>query len=133
MPRVKRENLLKQLEAVSPGLSAKEILEQSSCFVFKGGEVLTYNDEVACRADCPLPDIEGAVPAKPLLAILAKLPDDDIDVAIDEGKMIVKGKGRKTTIPMEAEVLLPVDNIDKPGEWKKLPSEFGEALAIVMR
>lgn len=129
--RVNRENLLKQLEAVSPGLSTKEILEQSSCLIFKGGEVMTYNDEVACRAKCSLTGIEGAVVAKPLLAILAKLPEDDLDLEVGEGVLIIKGKGRQSKIAMEAEVLLPIENIEEPGEWKKLPPDFGEAVGIV--
>ena len=54
-----------KLEAVSPGLATREAIEQSSCFVFKDGRVMTFNDEVACSIDCEL-GFDGAVAAKPL-------------------------------------------------------------------
>ena len=47
--RVSREKLMQALEAVSPGLANRELIEQSSCFVFKSGMVMTFNDEVAGR------------------------------------------------------------------------------------
>ena len=46
--KIDREEFLKQLESVLPGYSTKEVIEQSSCFVFKKGRVYTYNDEIAC-------------------------------------------------------------------------------------
>ena len=127
--KVNREELLKELESVTPGLSLKEVIEQSSCFVFKGGEVATYNDEIACQHSSCL-DVVGAVCALPLLAILRKLGEESIEIGISKGELLIKGRHRKAGIRMEAEVQLPVDAVESPGKWKKLPDDFVDAVSI---
>jgi hypothetical protein len=72
MNRINREEFLRNLESVEPGLSPREILEQSSCFIFQKGWIKTFNDEVACKIKSPL-KLEGAVQAAPLLAILSAI------------------------------------------------------------
>lgn len=128
---VNREKLLGALEAVTPGLAARELIEQSSCFVFKSGRLCTFNDEVACSVASPVEGIEGAVVAKPLTELLSKLSEDELDVTVDEGKFRVKGKGRRAEITMDAEISLPVESIEQPKEWVKLEADFLEGLSIV--
>ncbi len=129
--RVKREVLLAELESVAPGLSPKAVLEQSDCFVFADGKVSTFNDELFASADCCL-DVAGAVKAKPLLDLLARLPDEEIEVSVADGELLVRAKKRrKAGIPMESEVLLPVDGVEKPVDWRELPEGFVEAVGIV--
>ena len=43
--RVNRQLLLDALMSVTPGLTQKELIEQSSCVVFRNGQVYTFNDE----------------------------------------------------------------------------------------
>ena len=127
---VNRESFLQQLESVRAGLSSREVMEQSSCFVFQDGSVQTYNDEIACRQNCNL-DIHGAVQAEPLLGILRKLSEEAITITNTDEEFIIEGKKRKAGIRMEHEILLPVGRIDQPVEWKDLPEEFTEAVQIV--
>lgn len=127
---VNREKLLSSLESVSPGLAARELIEQSGCFAFRAGRVATFNDEVACSIDSPLKDLEGAVVAKPLLVLLSKLPEDELDVQKGDGKIQIKGKGRRAEIVLEAEVKLPVEAVETPEEWTKLEPDFLEGLGI---
>lgn len=129
---VNREKLIQTLEFVQPGLSPKEIIEQSSCFVFKDGTVATFNDEVACCADTEL-KITGAVQAAPLLALLHKLPDADIEVEPTKEHLTVYGKRKSAGICMEAEVTLPVDQVEKPEKWKELPENFIEAVKMAQQ
>ena len=56
---IDRAKLLAALELVSPGLSPREILEQSSCVVFRGGRIATFNDEVACSVKFPMGEIRS--------------------------------------------------------------------------
>lgn len=128
--RVNREELLKQLESVLPGLSTREIIEQSSCFVFQDGKVITYNDEIACTQDCIL-NIEGAVQAMPLVNILRKLKEDDLDIEVSKDTLLIKGKRKRIGIRMDAEILLPVDGVDDPETWVELPDDFADAVSIV--
>ena len=129
--KISREKLLGSLESVSPGLSQRELIEQSSCFIFKDGRVATFNDEVACSMKSPCSGIEGAVAAKPLLELLSKLSEDMIDVIADGGKFKIKGVGRRAEIVMESEIVLPVDSIEEPDEWIALDDDFLEAVSVV--
>lgn len=130
--RVKREELLQQLESVQPGLSKRDIVEQSSCFAFKNGLVMAYNDEVACSHKCLL-TITGAVAAEPLIELLRKLPEDDLEFTVEEGELRVKGKRRAAGITMEEKILLPIDALEKVEEWKPLHPDFADAIGIVQQ
>jgi hypothetical protein len=125
-----REKLLKEVEAVLPGISQKELIEQSSCIIFKDGKIYTYNDEISCRYDTHL-KINGAVSAMPLINILRKMKEDEIEIEIGEGELLIKGNGRKSGIRMEKSIVLPIDSIDEPEKWHKLPDDFTEGLKYV--
>ena len=129
--KVNREKLLGTLELVSPGLSIRESVQQSSCFVFQDGRVYTFNDEVACSAESHLPNLTGAVRAKPLLDLLSRLDEEEIDIERKENELLVKGKGRRASYRMESEVLLPIDAVEPPTEWMPVDKEFCEAINIV--
>ncbi len=128
--KIKRELLLKQCESVAPGLSAREILEQSAHLVFRGGKVTTFNDEVLCQADCCLA-VEGAVVAAPLLALLRKLTEEELDIEAVEGELTVKGKGRRAGVRMESEITLPVEAVETPSKWRKMPEGLADAVKLV--
>lgn len=133
MPRINREKFLQALESVRPGLSQKDIVEQSSCFIFRDGEVMSFNDEVACRMVSGLAtDFTGAIPAAPLLAILEKLLEEELQIDIMESELVLTGKGRRSGITMEQEVTLPVEHVEKPGEWLPLHKDFCEAIGVVV-
>ncbi len=130
--RINREELLRTLEAVQPGLSPRLILEQSTCFIFHNGRVETYNDEVACRFKTGLDkEFKGAVVATPLLAVLRKLDEEELDLEMADGELLIVGKKRRSGIKMEAEILLPVDKVERPKEWKTLHEDFTDAMEIV--
>jgi DNA polymerase III sliding clamp (beta) subunit (PCNA family) len=126
---VDREQLLQQLECVAPGLSPKDIVEQSSCFVFQDKHVYTYNDEVACSHTCDV-GITGAVKADALLKLLRQLPEKLIEVTAEDGAFRVKAKRRQAGITMEADVLLPIDKVEKPKKWKSLAEGFADAIEV---
>jgi hypothetical protein len=128
--KIKREQMLKEINAVMPGLSQREIIEQSSCVVFMDGKICTYNDEVACSYPSKM-DIEGAVVALPMVAILEKLTEDEVTVDTTEASVIIRGKAKRATIRMEKDIHLPIANIEKPGTWAKLGKGFNEALNLV--
>jgi len=117
-----------------PGLSVKPTTLQSDCFVFSGGEVITFNDEISCR--CPIelpPDFEGAVPADPILKILKDMPEEDLELRVHKGQLAIIGKGRILELIKQEEINLNLDLIEppEPKDWKKLPPEFGEAVRMV--
>ena len=130
--RVEREKLLQDLESVLPGLSPKEIVEQSSCFIFQDGKVMTFNDEVACRRPTSL-KLEGAVSAAPLVSILQKLTNDEVEFEPKESSLLVKAKNKRASIRMEKEILLPIATVETPKGWKPLPDDFAEAVDLTQQ
>ena len=131
---IKRADLLRLLESVSPGLATREVFEQSSCFVFQDKMIITYNDQVACWVESPFDaDFTGAVQADSLTALLRKLPDEVIKIEIEGGLLMVRAKNKRAEIRMEAEVVLPIGSVEKPPEerWKELDEHFCEAIGIV--
>lgn len=130
MFNVSRQEFMSQLESISPGLSPREIIEQSSCFVFEDGYVMTYNDEVACKLKLDM-DITGAVQAKPLMAVLQRLPEETIKIKVDEGEMRVIGKRRQAGIRMDNDVTLPFKNVDTPKKYQTLHEDFLDAISMV--
>lgn len=128
---VNREELLSDLELVKSGLSPREFIEQSSCFVFQNEEVFTFNDEVACRKKVGI-DISGAVQSTALLDILQKLEDPMLDVLENEaGELEFRGKNKRFGITKDAEIFLPLDRVERPEKWRPLPKEFLEAVGLV--
>ena len=130
-----RQQLIDILTAVKPGLANKEILEQSTSFIFAAGKVLTYNDEVSVQH--PLPDslrLEGAVAAKELFALLNKLPDEEIDLETTENELVVKGK--KTKAGIRLQVATTVEEtlrvLGDPQDWIPLPEKFLEAIGFCL-
>lgn len=128
--KVSREAFLQQLEAVRPGLSVREMAEQSNCFIFRKGSVTTFNDEMACTQKTMVQET-CAVRAEPLLELLRRLPEEEIDITISKSEFLVQGKHRKAGITMEREIVLPIDSIQIPDKWATLPEVFPEAVDTV--
>ena len=129
--QVNREDLLSALIAVAPGLAAREFIEQSTCYVFGGGLVQTFNDEIACTYPCGL-DVSGAVSAAPLQTLLGKLGEETLEVEAVEGRLEIKaGKRKRAQIRMEAEITLPLDHVEQPKKWHPLHADFAEAVNLI--
>ena len=131
MTHVNRVNFLSELESVTPGLSARETVEQGSCLVFRNGQLFTFNEEILCRRKSPLGDFEGAVPAKQLLQVLSKLTDEDLEIVEDEGGLLIKGKTVRSKVRIEKQTALNIDQVDQPEGWSKLGADFTEAITHV--
>lgn len=129
--RIKREDLLNDLEMVRPGLSAKEFIEQSSCLVFKDGMVMTFNDEISCRKKIDF-GITGAVQAEKFISILEKIDDPFLRFRQNEkGELEIRGKSKITELVMDAEIFLPVESVEEPKGWQPLSKNFSEVVEQV--
>lgn len=132
--KISRSDFLRNLHSVEAGLTEKPQIEQSDCIAFKDGDVFTFNEHVACRTLSGLDEsFTGAIPARKFIESLSKLTSEEIEIEFDQGKAYVVD-GRKTLwFVMEAQVLLPIDAVDKPKKWKELPKDFSEAIDLVRR
>ena len=105
--QLNRKRLLGQLQAVTPGLAKRELLQQTTHFVFQHGLVHTFNDETACTGPCDL-QTEGAVRATPLLAILRQFEHNHIRVEESVGELIITEQHRRAGIRLEKKIALPL-------------------------
>jgi hypothetical protein len=132
--QVPREDFLNRLLQLEAGRSNNETIQQSSRIVFKDGWAMTFNEEIGCRIPVPV-TFTAAVAAEPLLALLPKLPDPEIDVRIEGNELKIRGKRRRAGIYMEAQITLPVDDwereLPRRSAWKPIPEEFSEAVGLV--
>lgn len=121
--KIDREELLKTLTISAAGVTDREVLEQSNCFIFTEEELITFNGEVMTRVDNPL-EITGAVPAADLINLLTKLPDPEITVEDSETELVIKGQRRSAGIVKHAEILLPYDDVPPPKGLRSVPENL---------
>lgn len=129
--KVKREAFLNQLKSVSPGLANREGAEQSTCFVFRAGEVMTFDNWVFAHRTIDV-DLVGAVHAKTMMNNLEKLPNDIVDVKMkkDGSAVIVSGgENRKCQLKVAPDKF-PLA-VEDPGNWRTIPPELMEAIGLV--
>ncbi len=128
--QLKRMELIAALEEVKPGLASKDIIAQSTSFVFVSDSITTFNDEISVWKPFKS-GIEGAVRANELYSLLGKIKDDDIEIGIVENELIVKAGRKKAGIKLEAEIMLPLDEVDiEHTKFTKLPANFLKAISI---
>ena len=73
-----KNEFLKVLELIKPGLSVNPILEQSEMVMFEPDRVFSYNDEIAIS--CPFETgLSGAIRSTELLKLLKKLKGDELE------------------------------------------------------
>jgi len=127
--KIVRQELLNSLVAVQPGLDASEVVEQGTSFVFRNKEVITFNDEIAISAAVDV-DFECAVPSTKLIALLKRMKDEELDITVKNGELILTGVKATAGLPTEETISLPVDSIDEMGDCKTLPADFCEAMTL---
>lgn len=127
--KIKRKDLVDVMARVKPGLSSKEIIEQSSHFIFDGDTIRTNNDRVTIteQFECP---IQGAVQADQLYAFLNKLTEEEIHVEYDDGLLEIKAGKTKAEIRVDEEIKLPSIDLSKLKRWNKLPEDFNQAMSF---
>ena len=124
---VKREKLLKALKAVAPGLAKKEVIEQSTSFVFLNGQVATYNDEITVRHTADI-GVDGAVKSDEFMKLISKLKAEEISINVEESQLQIQAGKTKAGLVMDAEIHLPLESVTDPEKWLKFPSGLLEAL-----
>jgi len=129
--KISKKNLQEALNIVKPGLSSKEVVEQSTSFAFMGDRVITYNDEVSISHPIEGLELEGAIHAEELYKMLGKLKKDEIDLSLTEEEIIIKSGKTKAGLRLQSEIRLPLEEIGETGKWKKITGDFLTALNFV--
>lgn len=122
------------LDAVKPGLAVKEMIEQTSYFVFLNGNVYTYNDALCISHRIEGLDFEGAISSDELLKFLSKTKAEELEIVIfNNEQVIIHASKSKLGLPLVTKITLPIDDeqLQEKGKWKELPENFAEAVDFV--
>ncbi len=130
--KVQRDQLVSSLQEAAIGLSPSGLLEQSDCFIFSGGRIITFNDEIMVSAKSVL-DLELAVPAADLLKLLSRWPDTEVEITATGSELVLQGKKRKAGLACATEILLPFDSVPKAEQWSVVPEATNNALQQAAR
>lgn len=123
---IKREELLKALALLKPGIAKNDLIESSNQFCFMGNSIRSYNDEMQISIDFDT-KINGALPVIELYKLLEKIPDEEIVINKEDNQVIIKGKKKKAKLVLsEISEVLESALIDKKKlkAWKNLPDDF---------
>lgn len=126
--KINRSELQHSLEKVKPGLSNKEIIEQSTSFAFMGDRVVTYNDTISISHPIKGLDVTGAIKAQELYQFLNKVKKDDIHILSEDNEIIIKAGKSKAGLVLQNEIRLPIDEVGAIDKWKKVPDQLLDAL-----
>ena len=130
---MQKQELLKALEAVKPGLAKNDLIEQTTSFAFMKERVVTFNDEISVSYPIDI-GITGAVKAEELYTLLHKIvpkKDDQIDIEQAENEIRIHGKRITAGVKLQNEINLPLDEVDEiQEEWNPVPADLSEALKL---
>jgi DNA polymerase III sliding clamp (beta) subunit (PCNA family) len=130
--KIKKLELQKALEIIRPGLAGKEVIEQSTSFIFTDEHVVTYNDEISIRHPIKGLNIEGAVHAEEFYRLLAKIPNEEFEMQIVKNELQIKAGRLRAGLTLQSEVKLPLSELGTLKNWKSLPEYFCECIKFVM-
>ena len=132
--KVERKTLLRDLLLVLPGVSKRETIQQSSCVVFHKNRLYSLSQEIACSLPTDLNgEINGAVQVEKLIKMLQLLPDEEVDFSQEAKSLSIKTGKRRSSFAMEAEVLLPIHEVELPKAWSPLSAGFAEAADLACK
>jgi hypothetical protein len=122
------------LEMASIGIDKSETVEQSDCFVFTEGHLITFNDEIFTCQKCDL-DLDAVVRAGDLVKLLGKMPDEDLDIQQDGKELVITGKKKRrgAGITIQEDVHLPFDEVPEPETFAALGEGFQTMLVQASR
>jgi len=130
--KINKEILQKALETVKPGLSNKEMIEQSTSFCFLNGRVITYNDEISISMPISELELEGAVNANEFYSFVNKVQVEELDLEVVENELICRAGKSKAGLILQSEIKLPISEIGEITKWKALPMQFLKAISFTM-
>lgn len=137
--KINKQELLKALSAAKPGLSAKEIVEETVRFIFTGKEVTTFNDKICIIIPFET-DFACSVHGDEFYKILSSIKEEEVDITVVDNQMKINAKktkaGLSTIIGEKERVISLIENLQtstkKKGFWKKLPEDFLQGIYLCM-
>lgn len=126
--KINRLEFIDILQKIRPGLGKKDIVEQTTHFIFTGKNLLTYNDQISISYPFRS-KIKCSVPADEFYKILNEIDCDDLEISLEESILYFETKKVKVQLSVNLEIdkalLIEVNE-----DWKRLPSNFAESISF---
>lgn len=125
--KFKRAELLEALERAKGSVATGDIIPMLGCYRFTPDRIETTNMEIGASVSFET-GLDCTVPAEKLYKLVSMLRQDEIDMTVKDGKLIVKAEGHRSSTAVTG------DNDDFPvvmvgkRSWKKTPTDFMDAL-----
>lgn len=132
--KVNRQELLKALKAIKPGLATKDIVEKATCFIFTGTEIITYNDLISIGIPFKT-DFKCSVPAQEFYKILSEMEDKDLRIFVKDGKLNFKtsrATGHASISTESADDIVQLLIPKNKQKWQPLPKDFIQGVSLCM-
>lgn len=131
-----KSKLIKSLDLVKPAVGAKDNNMQQDCFVFHGGGVLAFNDDV-CASTVLHETMEGlddfAVQAKEFYALISKLAAEEIEIELKDDCLKIGAGRANCKFKVQREIKMPLDDLlDWGGKGAKVPDHLNHAMSLVV-
>ena len=84
-----KEQLVKALDRLSPGLLHKSLIPQMSHYLFMKDRIATYNENISVEVPFDI-GFSGSVPAEEFYKLLNKVPSKDIQLSLEGEQIVVK-------------------------------------------
>lgn len=111
------KDLLSKLDAVAPGLSKKEILEQATHYIFSGERIITYNDKISVSTPYTEMQESFSVKAEDFYKILKGITEDTAHLQLKDNMLTI------TTDTTEAELAITTEETTVIELYKSLDIE----------
>ena len=118
------QDILTKLDAVAPGLSKKEILEQATHYIFSGERIITYNDKISVSTPYTEFSQSFSVKAEDFYKILKGISEETVFVQIKDNTIIL------STDSTEAELAITTEETTVIELYKSLDIENQSAKKI---
>lgn len=130
--KIKKEEFIKMLETLKPGLSNKDIIEHSDSITFTGKRAISYNDIIAVTFPFKT-EFNGTVKADKLLSHVTKAKADKegyLKVKNKKSELVISSGNSKAGLPINEDTIDLEELGDIPTKWKKLPGDFTTGIRL---
>lgn len=122
---IDREEFLAKLTDASHALTSSETLEQSTCLVYTGSSVVSFNGELKVEVEANFQDLKPfAINGGAIKRILSSWSNKKISVTTTAKNMLLKTKGKKAQIPIATKIVLPYKNVKPCEKMKKVSADI---------
>ena len=126
-----KNDLLNALKSVKPGISDKEVLQQTNHYVFDEDCIRSYNDQIAIYKGFES-GLFGAVKASEFYQIIEKIPSDIIEIVQEDGQFKITTESIDAVINIQEQHAVPLISIKELKGWQKLPGNFAQAVEFCL-